>query len=150
MTGGRKPEALLNSPFSELHAQFSPDGRWLTFTSNENGREDVYVQSFPDPATRRIVSSTGGAYPRWGPGGKTLFYRAPDGSLISIPVRLGGSSVDLDPASVVMRLVAAGGVHPYPYDVAADGRILALTPASGNVQDRTLTVLMNWQAALTP
>jgi hypothetical protein len=58
--------------------------------------------------------------------------------------------VELGTPSVLMRLVDAAGVQPYPYDVAADGRILALTPASGNVQDLTLTVLMNWQAALAP
>jgi hypothetical protein len=77
-----------------------------------------------------------------------LFYRTPDGRLMTIPVRLAGSSVQLGTPSVVMRLVEAAGLHPYPYDVAADGRILALTPASGAVQDLTLTVLMNWQAAL--
>ena len=126
---------LLQSPFSERHAQFSPDGRWLAFTSNENGREEVYVQRFPDATTRQIVSSAGGAYPRWRPGGMELFYRAPDGQLMSISARPGGSSVEFDPPSVVMRLVEAAGVHPYPYDVAADGRILALTSASGAVQD---------------
>lgn len=150
MTGARKPAPLLQSPFSERHAQFSPDGRWLAFTSNETGRDDVYVQSFPIAAIRRMVSSGGGAYPRWGSGGGELLYRAPDGRLMNISVRLVGSSVELGTPSVVMRLVDTAGVHPYPYDVAADGRILALTPASGPAQDLTLTVLMNWQAALEP
>ena len=58
--------------------------------------------------------------------------------------------MDLGTPSAVMRLVDAAGVHPYPYNVAADGRILALTPASGGVQDLTLTVLMNWHDALAP
>jgi Tol biopolymer transport system component len=150
MMGARKPAPLLQSPFSERHAQFSPDGQWLAFTSNENGRNEVYVQNFPDGATRRIVSSAGGEYPRWGPGGKEVFYRAPDGRLMTIPVRLAGSSVELGTPAVVMQWLDTAGVHPYPYDVAADGRILALTPASGAVQDLTLTVLMNWQAALEP
>jgi len=150
MTGARQPAPLLQSLFAERHAQFSPDGRWLAFTSNETGRDDVYVQSFPDATTRRIVSSRGGAYPRWGSGGRELLYRAPDGRLTTVPIRLVGYSVELGAPSVVMRLVDGAGVHPYPYDVAADGRILALTPASGRVQDLTLTVLMNWQAALKP
>jgi len=150
MTGPRKPMPLIQSPFGEKHAQFSPDGRWLAYTSNENGREEVFVQSFPDAVTRRVVSSAGGAYPRWGPGGKELFYRAPDGNLMTISLRLAGSSIELGAPSVVMRLTEAASVYPYPYDVAADGRILALTPASGAVQDLTLTVLMNWQAALKP
>jgi Tol biopolymer transport system component len=148
MTGAPKPAAILQTSFNEHHAQFSPDGRWLVFTSNQSGRDDVYVQSFPDASTRRIVSSAGGAYPRWSRSGRELFYRTPDGRLMTIPVRLAGSSVQLGTPSVVMRLVEAAGLHPYPYDVAADGRILALTPASGAVQDLTLTVLMNWQAAL--
>jgi Tol biopolymer transport system component len=150
MTGARQPAPLLQSPFAERHAQFSPDGQWLAFTSNETGRDDVYVQSFPNASTRRMVSSGGGAYPRWGSGARELLYRAPDGRLMTISVGLVGSSVDLGTPSAVIRLVDAAGVHPYPYDVAADGRILALTPVSGRVQDLTLTVLMNWQAALAP
>ena len=150
MTDARTPVPLLQSPFAERHAQFSPDGKWVAFTSNESGRDDVYVQSFPDASTRQIVSSLGGAYPRWGAKGRELFYRAPDGDLMMMPVHVAGSHVELGTPSVLMRLVEAAGVHPYPYDVAADGRILALTPSSGNVQDQTLTVLMNWQAGLEP
>jgi Tol biopolymer transport system component len=148
MTGARKPTPLLQSPFSERHAQFSPDGRLLAFTSNDTGRDDVYVQSFPDATTRRMVSSVGGAYPRWGSGGRVLWYRGPDSRLMSVPVRRVGSSVEVGTPSAVMRLGDAVGVHPYPYDVAADGRILALTPASGALGDLTLSVLTNWLAAL--
>jgi serine/threonine protein kinase len=148
MTGSRTPRPLIQSPFGEKHAQFSPDGRWLAYTSNENRREEVFVRSFSDASTRRVASSAGGAYPRWGRGGKELLYRAPDGNLMTIPLRLVGSSVELGTPSVLMRLTEAASVYPYPYDVAADGRILALSPASGAVQDLTLTILMNWQTAL--
>jgi hypothetical protein len=66
------------------------------------------------------------------------------------PVRFVGASVELGTPSGVMRLVDPPGVHSYPYDIAADGRILALTRPSSGVQDLTLTVLTNWQAAITP
>ena len=146
MTGERKPAPLVRSPFTELHAQFSPDGRWLTFTSNESGRDDVYVQNVFDSGTRRLVSSAGGSYPRWGPEGRELWYRASDGRLMKVPVRTVGSSIELGAPTATLRLPDPPGVHPYPYDVAPDGRILALIPATEGAQQ--LTLLMNWQAAL--
>ena len=148
MTGTRKVAPLLMSPFTELHAQFSSDGRWLAVTTNESGREDVYVQSFPDAGTRRLVSSGGGSYPRWSRDGRTLYYRAPDGWLMSVPIRTAVSSVELGAPSTVMRLVDPPGVHLHPYDVAADGRVLALTPPSGTARDVTLTLMTNWESAL--
>jgi len=77
--------------------------------------------------------------------GSELFYRAPDSRLMTIPVRLSGSAVELGTPSAVMRLVDAAGVHPYPYDVAPDGRILALTPALGGVSAISLIVRTNWR-----
>jgi len=150
MKGERKAVPLLDSSFTEFHPQFSPDGGWLAFTSEESGRQDVYVQSFPDGRTRRLVSSGGGSYPRWGRDGRELFYRAADGQLVAVPLRTIGSSVELGSPRVIMRLVDPPAVHPYPYDVAADGRILALTAASDAAQGLALTVRMNWQAALDP
>jgi eukaryotic-like serine/threonine-protein kinase len=150
MTGGRKPTPLLRSPFNEFHAQFSPDKRWLAFTSNESGRDDVYVQNLSDASTRRLVSSGGGGYPRWGPDGRALWYRAADGRLMTVPIRMVGSAVELGTPRAIMHLIEPPGIHPYPYDVAPDGRILALTPASEGAEDLALTVLMNWQAALEP
>ena len=72
MSGERSPTPLVQSPFTELHPQFSPDRQWLAFTSNESGRDDVYVQRLPEPNTRRLVSSGGGSYPRWGAEGREL------------------------------------------------------------------------------
>jgi hypothetical protein len=147
MTAERKATPFLRSPFTEFHARFSPDGRWLAFTSNESGRDDVYVQSLSDPTTRRPVSGGGGGgYPRWGPEGRTLNYRAADGRLMTVPVRTVGSSVELGTPRPILQLVDAPAVHPYPYDVAPDGRILALIPAMEGSQE--LTVLINWHADL--
>ena len=150
MTRERKPAPILRSPFTELHAQFSPDGRWLVFTSNESGRDDVYVQSVFDASTRRLVSSVGGSYPRWGPQGRTLWYRAADGRLTTVPFRTVGSSMEVGTPTAILELVDPPGIHPYPYDIDPDGRILALVPESEGGQTAALTVLMNWQATLEP
>jgi eukaryotic-like serine/threonine-protein kinase len=147
IAGEGKPMPLLQSLFTEFHAQFSPDGRWVAFTSTESGREDVYVQVLFDAGTRRLVSGgDGGSYPRWEPQGRELLYRATDGRLMKVPVRAVGSSVELGASRAIIRLVDPPAVHPYPYDVAPDGRILALIPATEGAQE--LTVLMNWQEAL--
>ena len=151
MTGARKPAAAPAVPVQPSATRNSRPmaGGWRL----RRTKLDATTCTCRASLTRPLGGScraAGGAYPRWGPGGRELLYRAPDGRLMTIPLRLVGSSVELGTPSVVMRLVDAPGVHPYPYDVAADGRILALTPASGAVQDLTLTVLMNWQAALEP
>ena len=68
---------LVQSPFTELHPQFAPDRQWLAFTSNESGRDDVYVQNLADANTRRLVSSGGGSYPRWGAEGRATVVPRP-------------------------------------------------------------------------
>jgi hypothetical protein len=67
---------------------------------------------------------------------------------MTVPVRMVGQTVEIGKPSAVLRLVDPPGVHPYPYDIAPDGRILALVPATEGA--RELTVLMNWQAGLEP
>ena len=63
----------------ETEGQFSPDGKWVAYVSNDGGRAEVFVQSFPDPRTRTQVSTAGGAQVRWSADGKEIFYVAPDG-----------------------------------------------------------------------
>ena len=69
----------------------SPDGRWLAYVSDESGRYEVYVQSFPGGGGKRQVSTGGGIGPRWRGDGKELFYHAPDGKLMAVPVKSGAS-----------------------------------------------------------
>src|SRR5262249_56218270 len=84
LSGERKPNQLLATPFVQTHFRFSPDGRWIAFDSNESGRHEVYVGSVPSLAERRLVSSAGGVQPIWRNDGKELFYLAPDGKLTAV------------------------------------------------------------------
>ena len=68
---------FLKTPFSEGIAQFSPDGRWLAYQSNESGRFEVYVRPFPEGDPKLTVSAEGGFEPMWSPRGGELFYRSP-------------------------------------------------------------------------
>jgi Tol biopolymer transport system component len=72
--GQEKPRPYLQTPFNKDGAKFSPDGRWVAYHSAESGRNEVYVQSYPDPRTRLQVSSGGGEVPRWRGDGRELYF----------------------------------------------------------------------------
>src|SRR6185295_4289784 len=92
-SGERKPIPFLTTPADETFGQFSPDGKWIAYSSDESGRREVYVQGFaPDrvPASavgKWLISSAGGDKPRWRHDGKELFYLAIDGKMIAVPVK---------------------------------------------------------------
>jgi Tol biopolymer transport system component len=146
--GEAKATPIVQTPAGEWHPQFSPNGRFIAFTSDESGRTEVYIQNFPDATTRHKVSTRGGGYPRWSTKGNELFFRSLDGQLMAVPVQFNGISPALGEARPVMRLIEPPALLTYPYDIASDGRILALVPTSGAAAHISLTVLMDWQAAL--
>src|SRR5262249_13141857 len=74
----RKAQPFLTTPFVEAAPQFSPDGHWLAYISNESGRYEVYVQAYPGPGGKHQVSADGGTEPMWNPKGGELFYRDGD------------------------------------------------------------------------
>jgi hypothetical protein len=76
--GSGRATPFLNSPFIEQFPEFSPDGRWIAYTSDESKRNEVYVQPFPGPGTKYPVSAEGGEQPLWARDGKQLFYRWED------------------------------------------------------------------------
>ena len=122
-----KPFPVAQTTFDERGGQFSPDGQWVAIESNESGRYEIYIQRFPGPATRTLVSSGGGLQPRFGPDGKELFYVAPDGRLMAVPLRFpsGGQTVEPGPPTplfvtrVASTLSAGSGEE---YDVSPDGQ----------------------------
>ena len=134
---------LLASPFNEHSGVLSPDDRWMAYVSDESGRDEVYVTSFPDVGRREQVSTEGGSEPLWSRDGKELYYRNAD-QVIAVPVQM-------KPELVIGRsaVLFAG---PYEmstdnisanYDVAADGRFLMMEDASGGAR-ATVNVVLNW------
>ncbi len=89
MDGDRKPVSYLQTEFNEFHARLSPDGHWLAYTSDETGRPEVYVQSFPTPGGKVLISVNGGDQPAWRRDGLELFYLRPDRMLMSVDVKTG-------------------------------------------------------------
>jgi serine/threonine protein kinase len=84
LTGDKKPFPVVRTEFEERDAQFSPDGKWIAYQSNDSGRFEIYVQPFPGPGARIPVSTSGGTQVRWRRDGKELFYIAPTGELTAV------------------------------------------------------------------
>jgi serine/threonine protein kinase len=150
-SGDRKPFPYLQTEFDERHGRFSPDGRWVAYSSNESGRDEVYVQSFPASGARFQISAGGGIEPQWRKDGTELFYISEDRTLMAVPVKLGNS------ASEPLQVGQAKPLFPVPvvdtfivgrsYEVSSDGqRFLLRALASGAAP--SLTVVLNWQAQL--
>ena len=152
MAGERKPLVVVSGPFEERNGQFSPDGRWVAYQSNESGRFEIYVQPFPGPGDKVKVSIAGGTDARWHPDGKELFFLAPDGTLMAATVRTVGSTFDPGtPKPLFQTRTAVGGnANLFPqYAVSRDGRFLINVPDEAS-SAAPLTVIVNWKSGLTP
>jgi hypothetical protein len=142
-----KPVPYLKTSTNQINGQFSPDGKWVAYSSDESGSQEVYVQSLPAGEEKWQVSNGGGDFARWRRDGKELFYRALDGRLMAVSVHAAGRGLEFGSPAPLFRTNPPFGPHAYPYDIAADGqRILSL--AAANEGDTAgLTVLMNWRSA---
>ena len=154
---GRKPFPVVQTSFDESGGQFSPDGRWLAYVSNESGRYEIYVRPFPESGGKWQVSTGGGAQPRWRRDGRELFYVAPDNRLMAVPIRLGsiagavdaGAPVALFPTHLASGAGIGSGGYTLSaqYAVAADGRFLMNVAVDEGVTS-PITIVLNWEAAL--
>ena len=98
--GDRTPRLLVDTPYTEDELHISPDGRWVAFNSDESGRLEVNVASFPDFTSKQQVAGRGGVQPQWRADGRELFYLAPDSTLMSVGVEPGGEFVARAPATL--------------------------------------------------
>ena len=91
LTGVRKLQRLVDTPYGEDQLQVSPDGQWIAFNSEETKTWEVYVARFPSFTDKRRVSVAGGVQPRWRGDGRELFYLAPDGTMMVVQSTLGST-----------------------------------------------------------
>lgn len=142
-----KTGVFVNSLADEGQAQFSPDGHWLAYTSNEAEQFEVYVQRFPEGGSKQKVSISGGAQPKWRRDGKELFYLSLENKLMSVDVHLGSEARFGVPHELFqIPLHVSVTTHRNDYAVSRDGNrfLFSIPPAN----PRTITVRLNWTAAL--
>jgi Tol biopolymer transport system component len=149
--GGRNPDPFVASPFDKRGSQFSPDGRWVAYQSNESGRFEIFVRPFPESDGQWQVSTAGGTQVSWSADGKELYYLAPDGNLMAVPIRVSGPAVDPGtPIGLFRPPIWGGGLNQgtrQQYDVGRDGRFLVNT-SLGDATTSPLTLIVNWPELL--
>ena len=147
MVGDRKPFPFLNTTFDESMARFSPDARWVAYTSNESGQSEVYVRAFSLNAGGNAVELGGkypisnglGSGPHWRADGRELYYRGRGGRLMTVAIATNPTFRADTPQSIGLSVTPV-------WDSSADGkRFFGLASRNGPL---LYTMIQNWQAGL--
>ena len=152
--GDRKTRAVIHTAANEMTPEFSPDGRWLAYVSNESGRHEVYVQPYPGPGERHLISTNGGEQPAWSGDGRELFYVQDGGyniggrvpTLMSVKVATAPAFRAGTPEAVFEN-AALWQAWGRGYDVAPDGRrfLLALNKeAPTSLPPAQMILVQHW------
>ena len=145
-----KSAPFLKTSSTVKNGRFSPDGKWVAYASNETGKWEVYVTSFPAAQGKWQVSSGGGEQPRWRGDGKELFYISSDGKVMSEPVTEGanfdvGAPVPLFQANPRETVATSELLF---YDVSKDGQRFLINTEVKQTEVEPMTVVLNWAAKL--
>jgi Tol biopolymer transport system component len=147
LEGEARSEAILTRRSAIDEPEVSPDGRWLSYGSQESGQWEVYVQPFRAKGEAVRVSTEGGGQARWRGDGRELFYVAPDGRLMAVEVRATSGRIEIGLPKPLF-----GGVNPDPttdhYAVTADGQRFLLPMPVGENPGARIHVVTNWSALL--
>jgi Tol biopolymer transport system component len=142
---------LIQAKWTVQNAQFSPDGRWMAYASNETGSMEIYVSTFPSGDGKWQVSSAGGQEPRWRQDGKELFYLSAEGKMMSVAVTLGtafkaGSPVALFQTTHRRQPVSAQ--DRFSYDVSGDGQRFLINTKIDEANIAPLSIHLNWASEM--
>jgi dipeptidyl aminopeptidase/acylaminoacyl peptidase len=152
-----QPRPYLRTPVSESAGRFSPEPNphWVAYQSDENGRNEIYVQSFPTPWGPHRISTDGGTDPQWSLSGKELFYRSLDDKLMVVNITLSSDSVEATTPRELFSMPPSSSIQVAPdgrpgpsFQVAPDGQhFLVIVPDPAT---RQLQVIVNWPALMKP
>jgi Tol biopolymer transport system component len=142
----QKATPFLQTEYSERDGVFSPDGKWIAYTSDESGKEEVYVKAFPASQAYWQISKGGGSRSRWNRNGKELFYLAPDGKIMAVEVKNGVRVQAGVPQPLLETHVTSGATK---FAVTDDGRRF-LIPSPVPEARSPITVVFNWTKSIQP
>jgi hypothetical protein len=144
----RKFVAVAQGNGEERDAQFSPDGKWIAFVSNESGRPEIYVQRFPGNGPKQSISSNGGGQPRWRRDGRELFYLSLDQQMMAVQIDTSGPEGAVAAAPVPLFTVNVGGAvqrnSRQQYIVSPDGQRFLMNMVVEEAAT-PISVILNWR-----
>jgi Tol biopolymer transport system component len=144
--GDRKPFPVAQTAFFENSGVFSPDGRWIAYSSNEAGQTNVYVQPFPAGIAKYQVSRDGGMGPHWRRDGRELFYVGGDGTIMAVRIDASGQFRAGEPEALFFSDALNNSF--FQWAVAGDGKRFLLNARPQQSSSMPLSVVMNWTAPL--
>jgi Tol biopolymer transport system component len=145
----KQAKPFLQTKASVRNAQFSPDGRWVAYSSNESGTWEVYVSPFPSANSKWQVSA-GGEEPRWKRDGKELFYLSAEGKMMAVPLKT-GDSFEAGPAVALFQTHTRQPVSlwdAFSYDVSADGQRFLINTKVDDPNPAPLSIVLNWASEM--
>jgi Tol biopolymer transport system component len=146
--GQPKPFAYVQGKFRTYDGRFSPNGQYVAYTSDETGRPEIFVQTFPDHLHKWQVSTSGGTEPMWRRDGDELFYLKPDDTVMSVHVKTSASKFDAGiPRPLFKTQLVASGQRNH-YTVSPDGERFLMIVPTGEARPEPITVVLNWPALL--
>ena len=150
LTLGSPPTArpFVATNYTEGQAVLSPDGRAIAYVSDESGRAEVYVDSFPEPQTKRPVSVGGGVRPEWRPDGRELYYLGPDRALIAVAVETTAPIKMKRPTRLFQMVPVGWNINRHQYQPSANGDRFLVNARVPTDSGSPVTVLLNWPAVL--
>jgi eukaryotic-like serine/threonine-protein kinase len=146
MSGSNAPKLYLGTAFNESWGRFSPEPspRWIAYQSDESGRYEVYVETFPQPSGKVQISTSGASYPQWGGRGTELFYMSGDGKLMAVDLQVAAGSIHASTPKELFR-IGGGDDNFSPYEAAPDGQRFLVRVMPNRPP---LSVIVNWPALL--
>jgi len=145
--GDRKPVPYLHTEFAELGGRYSPDGKWIVYSSDESGKQEVYVRPFPESGGKLLVSTSGGSFPTWRRDGKEIFYVGAGRELMAAKITENGSTLAVDTARPLFQ-THTESFPSYDLDVSADGDRFLIVSTSSRKLPFPIAVVINWDAGL--
>ena len=147
---GGTPTPYLRTEFNEIQSRVSPDGRWVAYASDESGTWEVYVQSFPTPGGKQVISLRGGGEPVWRHDGRELFYLSADRTLMAVEVSAVGDTLRVSSPRALFKPPVTGALNDYRshYAVTSDGQRFIIDAVDADSTQQPITVMANWMTLL--